>query len=114
MIIHTHNHFMAPFPGTSGRAGVRNLLLDFKVQGKIDMRQTHQQSSWAPLYPNFQQPTSFIAHFYSGCLFRHNPPNLSWLGTATIYAGLHTQWLGYHKTLYTYCNIAIMVVRVTP
>ena len=32
-------------------------------------------------------------HFYAGCPSWHNPPNLSWLGTGTKYAGLHTRWL---------------------
>jgi len=32
-------------------------------------------------------------HFYAGCPSLHNPLNLSWLGTGTKYAGLHTQWL---------------------
>jgi len=30
-------------------------------------------------------------HFYAGCPSWHNPPNLSWLGTGTKYAGLHTR-----------------------
>ena len=29
-------------------------------------------------------------HFYAGCPSLHNPPKLSWLGTVTKYAGLHT------------------------
>jgi len=33
-------------------------------------------------------------HFYARCPSWQNPPNLSWLGTGTKYAGLHTQWLG--------------------
>ena len=40
-------------------------------------------------------------HFYAGCPSWYNPPNLSWLGTGTKYAGLHTWWLGwlnYKKT----------------
>jgi len=32
--------------------------------------------------------------FYAGCPSCHNPPNLSWFGTGTKGAGLHTQWLG--------------------
>jgi len=31
-------------------------------------------------------------HFYAGCPSLHNSPNLSWLGTGTKYAGLHTRW----------------------
>jgi len=33
-------------------------------------------------------------HFYARCPSWHNPPNLSWLGTGTNYAGLYTRWLG--------------------
>jgi len=40
-----------------------------------------------------QQPTS-IPHFCAGCPFYRNAPNLSWLGTGTKCAGLHTQCLG--------------------
>jgi len=29
-------------------------------------------------------------HFYAGCPSWHDPPNLSWLGSGTKYAGLHT------------------------
>ena len=32
-------------------------------------------------------------HFYARCSSCHNSPNLSWLGTGTKYAGLHTRWL---------------------
>jgi len=35
-----------------------------------------------------QRPTSIFPYF--SC---RNPPNLSWLGTGTKYAGLHNQWL---------------------
>jgi len=41
-----------------------------------------------------QRPTSLIRHFYAGCPSCHNLPKLSWLGTGTKYAGLHTHWLG--------------------
>jgi len=37
------------------------------------------------------------AYFYAGCPSCRNPPNLSWLGTCTKYADLHTQWLGLSK-----------------
>jgi len=33
-------------------------------------------------------------HFYTGCPSWYNPPNLSWLGTGTKCAALHTWWLG--------------------
>ena len=40
-----------------------------------------------------QWSTSIIPHFYCRCPSCRNPPNLSWLGKGTKYAGLHTQWL---------------------
>jgi len=45
------------------------------------------QTNW---FPHLCHPH----HFYAGCPSLHNPPNLSWLGTSTKYAGLHTPWLG--------------------
>jgi len=44
------------------------------------------QTNWCP---HLRHPH----HFYAGCPSLHNPPNLSWLGTGTKYAGLHIQWL---------------------
>ena len=42
------------------------------------------QTNWCPhlCHPH---------HFYAGCPSWHNSANLSWLGTGTKYAGLHTQ-----------------------
>jgi len=42
------------------------------------------QTNWCPhlCHPH---------HFYVGCPSWHNPPNLSWLGTGTKYAGLHAR-----------------------
>jgi len=34
--LHTHDRFMALFPGLPGWAGARRELLDFKMQGKIN------------------------------------------------------------------------------
>jgi len=36
-------------------------------------------------------PPPSSPHFYAGCSSCYYPPNLSWLGTGTKYAGLHTQ-----------------------
>ena len=44
-------------------------------------------------------------HFYAGCPSWHNPSNLSWLGTGTKYAGLHTRWLDYHTWNEIYCEV---------
>jgi len=45
------------------------------------------QTNWCPhlCHPHI---------FYAGCPSWHNPPNLSWLGTGTKYAGLHTRLPG--------------------
>jgi len=66
-------------------------LLDFLVQNEdntIWMDCHPIQTNWCP---HLYHPHHF---FYAGCLSLHNPPNLSWLGTGTKYAGLHTWWLG--------------------
>ena len=92
--INAHNRFMALFPGLPEWAGAkRNLLLDFVVQGKITEADTPTiQTNW--------RPTSITPpprHFYAGCPFCRNLPILSWLGTGTKCAGLHTQWLGFYS-----------------
>jgi len=86
---HTHKSVLHPFfLGLPGWAGARrNLLLDFIVQGKITEADTLTIQMDAT-------PSSLIPHFYAGCPSCRNPPNLSWLGTGTKYAGLHTQRLG--------------------
>ena len=53
-----------------------------------------------------RRPTSIIPHFYPGCSSFRNLPNLSWLGSGTKYAGLHTQWLGLYTTTTTHVCIA--------
>ena len=85
-----------------GWAGARKKIFFWTLwwKGRYH-RQTHRQSGSAPLHPDYysiltsQQPTSLIPHFYARCPSCHNPSNLSWLGTGTKYAGLHTQWLGW-------------------
>jgi len=53
-----------------------------------------------PIQTNWCHHLCHHYHFYAGCLSLHNPPNLSWLGSGTKFAGLHTQWLG----LWYYCT----------
>jgi len=48
------------------------------------------QTNWCP---HLHHPH----HFYARCPSCHNPPNLSWLGICTKYAGLYTQWLVLRK-----------------
>jgi len=46
-----------------------------------------------------QRSTSVIPTFYAGCPSCCNPPTLSWLGTGTKYAGLHTHnYQQFHDT----------------
>ena len=55
---HHHNRFTALFLEPPGRAGARRkLLLDFMVL-ENNKRQTHRQSGWVPLHPEYQQSTS--------------------------------------------------------
>ena len=63
------------------------------VHGKITHRHTDHLAGWHSVQTN-QRPTSFFPYFYAGCPSCCNPHNLSWLGSGTKYAGLHTQWLG--------------------
>ena len=54
-----------------------------------------------PLRQTNQWPSSLIPHFYAGCPSCRNPPNLSWLGTGTKYAGLHTdRWIKMKQVLF--------------
>ena len=46
-----------------------------------------------PVQTNWCLRLSHPHHFYARCPSWHNPPNLSWFGTGTKYAGLHTWWL---------------------
>jgi len=70
-----------------------NLLLDFMVQGKISETDTPTIRMGATPSELIRDPSPSFLHFYAGCPSCRNPPNLSWLGTGTKYAGLHTQWL---------------------
>ena len=88
---HTHNRFMALFPGLRGWASARrNLLLDFMVQQKINRgRHTDHPARHHSIRTN-QRPTSNIPQRPPGCPSCCNSPTLSWLGTGTKYAGLLT------------------------
>jgi len=66
------------------------------------------QTNWCPhlCHPH---------HFYARCPSWHNPPNLSWLGTGTKYAGLHTWWLGsdsYTKQLESVNNVTTNITSL--
>jgi len=48
------------------------------------------QNHWCP---TSAIPTIFMPDALPGTI----PPNLSWLGTGTKYAGLHTLWLNHYQ-----------------
>jgi len=88
-------------PGWSRRKGRKTAvcvcvcvyLLDFNGAREDNRgRYTDSPAGRHPLLTN-QQATSISPPFYVGCPSCRNPPNLSWLGTGTKYAGLHTPWL---------------------
>jgi len=56
-------------------------------------KQRHAKFSGHPIQTNWCLHFHHLHHFYAGCPSCRSPPNLSWLGTGTKYAGLHTQWL---------------------
>jgi len=108
---HTHTHqFYDPFSSTIQVSQCQKKSSSGFYGAREDkQRQTHRPSSWAPLHPDQSAPTGcwlvwmewrpagpptsiipppFCAR-YPSC---RNPPTLSWLGTGTKYAGLHTQW----------------------
>jgi len=66
----------------------------FMVQEKIIEADT--LTIWLGATPSGlnSNPPPSPPHFYARCPSCHNPPTLSWLGTGTKYAGLHTQWRG--------------------
>jgi len=93
---HKHNRFAALFPPWPRWASARRtLLLDFTIQEEITEADTPTIQLGTTPSGLISDPPPSNANFYAGCPSCHNPPNLSWLGTGTKYAGLHTKWLGY-------------------
>jgi len=93
-IAHTHTHFTALWTlfGTTRVSWYQKIHFTifwiFQCKMKISQADTPTiQTNWCP---HLCHPY----HYYAGCHSWHNPPNLSWLGTITKYAGLHTGWLG--------------------
>jgi len=91
----SHNHFMALFPGLPGWAGARRKTYSGLYGAREDNigRHTNNLAGLHSIWTN-RRPTFIFLHFYARCPSCRKPPNLSWLGTGTKYAGLHTQWLG--------------------
>jgi len=73
MYAHTHNRFMAPFPGLPGWANARrNLPLDFMVQGETSQADTPTIWLGATPYGLISNPPA-SSHLYAKCPSRRNP-----------------------------------------
>jgi len=65
------------------------------VQGEISEADTPTIRLGATPSGLSSGPPPSSPHFYARCPSCCSPHNLSWLGTGTKYAGLHSQWRGY-------------------
>jgi len=80
-------------PGQPGWASTRRYR-SWIFWCKMKITQADAPTIWMECHPiqtNWRPPPLQSHHFYARCPSWHNPPNLSWLGTGTKYAGLHTQ-----------------------
>jgi len=99
-LTHEHTHtliqpFYGPFSGSTrvNQCQKKSSSGLYGARGDIRGRHTDNPAGRHFIRTN-QRPTSLTAHFYARYPSCRNPPILSWLGTGTKYAGLHTQWLG--------------------
>jgi len=105
-------------PGEPAPEGTFRYLLDFLEQNEDNTgRHINNPDGLPPIQTNWCPYLCNPHHFYAGCPCLHNPPNLSWLGTGTNYAGLHTRWLGYTwwqttTSLIVACSIFINSVTI--
>jgi len=97
---HTHNHFTAlwTLSGTNQVSWYQKVhfTIFWIFWCKMKITQSDTPTIWMdchPLQTNWCPYLCHPHHFYARCPSWHNPPNLSWLGTGTKYAGLHTRWL---------------------
>jgi len=98
---HTHNHFTAlwTLSGTTQFSWYQKVhFAMFWIFWCKMITQAHAPTIWMDCHPiqtNWCPRLCHPHHFYARCPSWHNPPNLSWFGTGTKYAGLHTRWLGF-------------------
>jgi len=109
-----YNHFtdlwiMSGQPGWAGTVvpeGTFRHLLDFWCKMKITQADTPTiRMDCHPIQANWCPHLCHPHHFYARCPSWYNPPNLSWLGTGTKYAGLHTRWLGHQSSLICFLHL---------
>jgi len=95
MYTHTHTAILWPFVWDYlGGAVPEYIILDFKRCGKDNRGKCADNPTGCHLIRTIDAPPPSSPQFYAGCPSCRNPPNLSWLGTGTKYAGLHTWTLG--------------------
>jgi len=102
-VIYAHiQSFYGPFSGTTRVSWCQKKSSSGLYGAREDNsgRHTDHPAGCHSIQTN-QQFTSITPHFYAGCPSCCNPPTLSWLGTGTKYAGLHTQWRGYPYVIYS-------------
>jgi len=106
--VHTHTHtlpFYGPLSGTTQVCRYQKrhtpthtwnmlwksvIILDFMRRGEDNRGKCADNPAGRHLIRTTDASTSIISQFYAGCPSCCNPLNLSWLGTGTKYAGLHT------------------------
>jgi len=98
---HTHNHFMAlwTLSGTTQVSQYQKVhfAIFWIFWSKMKIKQADAPTirmNCHPILTNWCPNLCHPHHFYARCPSWHNPSNLSWLGTGTKYAGLHTCWFG--------------------
>jgi len=107
----THNHFKALWTVCVCVVpeGTFCHLLDFLVQKTITQADAPTiRMDCHPIQTNWCLHLCHPHHFYAGCPSWHEPPNLSWLGTGTKYAGLHTHTHNRLTALWTLTRITQM------
>jgi len=100
LYLNTHTTILrGPFSATTrvSRCQKKSFSGLYGATGDIRGRHTNNAAGRHSIQTNERPPPS-SPHFYARCPSCYNNLNLSWLGTGTKYAGLHTQWLVYDCT----------------
>jgi len=105
---HTHTTILWPFAVTTQVSRCQK-----KSSGLYGAREDNDNLAGATPSGLISDRSPSSPHFYARCPSFRNPPNLSWLGTGTKYACLHTQRLGFHVTyLQPFNELFVRVVQV--
>jgi len=92
---HTHCHFTVLCPDYPEWAGTRRdwcqESLFWILRGVRKIIEANDNPAGCHSIGTIEAPISVIPQFYAGCPSCRSPPNLSWLGTGTKYAGLNAK-----------------------